>query len=109
MTDEIIRSASLAEIRKMKAAGELLTNTDLLEGQPEGGTLGPGFWKDAWAEEPKGVNRQEEREETDMSDVHPSVGESLEDFLEGARRERRCSDMDARMGARPPHLVTPGI
>ncbi len=43
MTDANIRRASLDEIRRMRAAGELYHNS----GAPEGEDLGPEFWAKA--------------------------------------------------------------
>lgn len=55
MSDQNIRRASLAEIRKMKAAGELGAKTTAPEGPPPGEELGPEFWAKAQLEEPKSV------------------------------------------------------
>ena len=49
MTDVTMKRASLDEIRKMKAAGELFYDANA----PEGESLGPEFWAKARIVEPK--------------------------------------------------------
>lgn len=54
MSDPNIKMASLAEIRRMKLAGELFTDKNAPEGAPEDEILGRNFWASAKVEEPKG-------------------------------------------------------
>lgn len=49
MSEPDIRRASLADIRRMKEAGELHHDADA----PEGESLGAAFWAEAAIEEPK--------------------------------------------------------
>ncbi|OLP59222.1 hypothetical protein BJF93_04810 [Xaviernesmea oryzae] len=48
-----MKSASLAEIRRMKAAGELSSSNDAAEGAPDGEDLDRDFWDNAKVEEPR--------------------------------------------------------
>lgn len=50
MSDQNIKQASLAEIRKMKTAGELHSARNAPEGAPKGEDLGRDFWADAVVE-----------------------------------------------------------
>jgi uncharacterized protein (DUF4415 family) len=49
MSDQHIRRASLAELRKMKERGELFHDPNA----PEGESLGPDFWAEATLEPPR--------------------------------------------------------
>ena len=49
MSDDTIRRASLADIKRMKEKGELVHKPDA----PEGESLGPEFWAKATVEGPK--------------------------------------------------------
>ena len=49
MTDVVMKRASLADIRRMKAAGDLHVDA----AAPEGEDLGPEFWAKAQIEVPK--------------------------------------------------------